>query len=284
VQNRSILSGSSGVEKKRIKIYVRGLVSLGIMGLLIWFAAAFEQEQNALPIPSGKCVVIVVYDGDTIKVRFDNGVEERIRLIGIDTPEMNEEDEDLRFHALIAKRFSFYYLYRQTVELSYDRTLRDDYGRLLAYIWLEDETLFNEFILREGFASSLLRFPFRKDLRQRFIQAEKEAKDFEKGIWQKRPLPVIDVRNVGKNIGKLISVEYFCKEVEDGSRFIFLHSKDVRFSALIPKENKDLFPLALSYSGKQVVVTGFLEEFKGKPEILLFLPSQIQIRSRNISS
>ena len=52
-------------------------------------------------------MVIAVYDGDILKVRFDEGSEKRVRLIGIDVPETNDSREEVRYRAHMAKRFVF---------------------------------------------------------------------------------------------------------------------------------------------------------------------------------
>ena len=99
-----------------------------------------------LAFPADQGTVVVVYDGDTIKVKFDNGIERRVRLIGIDTPEIGEEPLEAPLEALLAKRFTFYHLFRQRVKLTYEHELEDRYGRLLAYVWNE-KGMFNQFIL-----------------------------------------------------------------------------------------------------------------------------------------
>jgi len=86
--------------------------------------------------------VDVVYDGDTIKVRFDDGQEWRVRLIGIDAPEIGDVREDMKFMAEMSKRFTFYHLYRKKIRLSYESELFDSYGRILAYVWTDEQDLF----------------------------------------------------------------------------------------------------------------------------------------------
>ncbi|HDZ26029.1 MAG TPA: hypothetical protein ENH65_05905, partial [Candidatus Aminicenantes bacterium] len=68
------------------------------------------QERGSSFPESG--LVTAVYDGDTIKVRFKNEKERKIRLIGIDTPEIGDSREEAKFRAHIARRFAFFYLYR----------------------------------------------------------------------------------------------------------------------------------------------------------------------------
>lgn len=220
-------------------------------------------------------LVTVVYDGDTIKVRFKNEHERKVRLIGIDTPEIEDSREEVRFRAHMAKRFAFFYLYRKRIKLSYDWEIEDKYGRLLAYIWTENEGLFNKFILSEGFAVVFLNFPFR--YRKEFIEAEREARRLEKGLWKNGPYPSISMREARNHIGKILTVKYTCTRVRTKGKFVFLHSSGEEFSTLIPRENTSLFPGLNSFRGKVLFVTGFLEEYKGKSQIIAFFPKQIKI-------
>ena len=64
--------------------------------------------------------VIHVIDGDTVRVRFSDGREGKVRLLGIDSPEMGDRRETVRIQAHMAKRFTFYHLYGEEVWLSYD--------------------------------------------------------------------------------------------------------------------------------------------------------------------
>ena len=240
----------------------------------------FKQKKSFSLQESG--LVTAVYDGDTIKVRFSSGQERRVRLIGIDSPEIEDPRKEKRFQAFMAKRFAFFYLYQRTVKLSYEEgDIEDKYGRLLAYVWTEKQGLFNKFILSEGFAYAYLNFPFR--YRREFIATEEEARKLEKGFWQKGRYPSISASETRSHIGSLISVQFICLRVEAKGKFVFLHSSQEDFSALIPQENISLFPEIKSLEGQELSVTGFLEEYKGKPEIVVFFPRQIKVLNLNRS-
>jgi len=222
-------------------------------------------------------VVTAVYDGDTIKVRFESGLEKKVRLIGIDTPEIESLKEEERFKALMARRFAFYYLYRKKIELSYDWERKDKYGRILAYVWTKNNNLFNEFILKKGFAYVFLKYPFRRDYREKFIKAMNEAKKKERGFWKKDPYPCISTLETRKNIGRLLSVKYRCFRVQTRGKFVYLHSSGEEFSALIQRKDIRFFPDVRSFEGQIISVAGFLEEFKGQPQIMVLLPKQIKL-------
>jgi len=199
-------------------------------------------------------VIYVVYDGDTIGVEFPDRRRTKIRLIGIDSPETNHSKEQVRLLAQISKRFAFYYLYRKQVTLTYDWEREDKYGRLLAYIWTEENGLFNEFILQEGFASAYLRFPFKEEYRKKFILAEQSARSSHKGLWQEEPYSIVPLDRLSNFIGQTAAVQYTCEDVQSTEKFYFLHSAAQVFSALIPNSRKKLFEGVEDFKGQVIHV------------------------------
>ena len=237
-----------------------------------FFSAQSRQLNNG--------TVIVVYDGDTVKVKSDNGFERRVRLIGIDTPEIEDTPANTPLEALLAKRFTSHHLYRKSVKLSYDREIEDRYGRLLAYVWTE-AGLFNEFILKEGFARVFLKFPY--SMKEKFIESQKEAQEQRRGLWRKEPYPIITTRQVRNHIGKLSRVRFMCARIRKSGNLLFLLAKSGDFVVLIPKEYLSLFGDIQTMKGKIIQVFGFLEKYRGQPQIMLFFPSQINNSGTNNS-
>jgi endonuclease YncB( thermonuclease family) len=100
--------------------------------------AAVGPEEGTL-----RGTVVTVHDGDTIRVRLEGGPEETVRLIGVDSQELDDAREAVRFMAFLAKRFAFGRLYRAKVTLLPGPEARDSYGRLLAFVRTADGDLFN---------------------------------------------------------------------------------------------------------------------------------------------
>jgi len=221
-------------------------------------------------------VVSAVYDGDTIKVRFRSGLQRTVRLIGIDAPEIDDEREEVQFRGYMAKRFVFFHLYREEVKLTYDWQLEDEYGRLLAYVWTK-EGLFNDFILREGFASAFLKFPFKKDYQNRFQESEELARENRRGFWRTGNFPQLNPQEARDYLGQLISVRFQCPSLETKRQFSFLNASQKTFSALIPEKSLVFFPDWKNFLHRNLIVTGFLEEYRSQPQIMVFLPSQVKI-------
>jgi micrococcal nuclease len=263
-----------------LMIHIRRITpGLGIFLLiLLCFAignlSAIFRMTVDLVHPGDNGLVIVVYDGDTIKIRFENGRVQKVRLIGIDSPEIEDEREGMRFLAYTAKRFAFFHLYRKSVKIEYDWERTDQYGRLLVYVWTDEVGLFNEFILKEGYASAFTKFPFKEEYKKRFIAAERDARNQKKGLWQREPLLTIAANDALSNVGKLLSVEYLCTDVRTRGNFVFLNSSG-EFSALIRRDQISLFPRVSELEGQMISVKGFLETYRGKPQIMVFLPLQI---------
>ena len=98
-----------------------------------------------------KYKVIRVVDGDTFVVDY-NGTEEKVRLIGIDTPESVHPDADRNTAAgITASDYTKSLLKGKSVELEFDVQQRDKYGRLLAYAYV-DGYMLNKKLLQDGYA------------------------------------------------------------------------------------------------------------------------------------
>ena len=130
--------------------------------------------------------VVSVHDGDTITVAMD-GRKEKIRLVGIDTPELQDERPEYRAAGYEARNYARSRLGGETVTLETDprQSDRDGYGRLLRYVILGDGTNVNEDLVRKGYARVYDRFNF--TLKPRFKAAETEAKRLKLGVWKLPP-------------------------------------------------------------------------------------------------
>jgi endonuclease YncB( thermonuclease family) len=142
-------------------------------------------EQTSLPtsqIQRGYEVVKVV-DGDTLDVSID-GKTERLRLIGIDTPETVDPRKPVQCFGIEASNKAKNTLTGKKVFLEADSTQgeRDKYDRLLRYIFLEDGANFNLMMIKEGYAHEYTYgTPYK--YQSVFKQAQKDAEAGKKGLW-----------------------------------------------------------------------------------------------------
>jgi micrococcal nuclease len=123
--------------------------------------------------------VLEVIDGDTFKI--ENSI--KVRLIGIDSEELDSKDEKERLLAIEAKKFSIDNLENKYVKLVKDISNKDKYGRLLRYVYLEDGIFFNELIVREGLAKIK---KYEPDIKFYNIlnDAQDLAQEEKLGIWE----------------------------------------------------------------------------------------------------
>lgn len=134
-------------------------------------------------------IVQRVIDGDTLLL--SNGT--RVRLIGVDTPETVHPKKAVQYFGKEASNFTKSLVLGKKVWLEYDQNSRDKYARLLAYVFLEDNTLLNEEIIKQGYGYAYTKYPFR--LMERFRLSEQEARKHERGLWKnpvnkQSPLPL----------------------------------------------------------------------------------------------
>jgi micrococcal nuclease len=147
------------------------------LGITLFWVAVSVHSLDAAALPRTARVKAVL-DGDTIVL--ESG--ERVRYLGIDAPEVSHRDQPGDCYgdeALIANRN--WVLHRQ-VRLEYDREKRDGYGRLLAYVLLEDETCVNAALLRGGFAWLLVP-PAGIRRHAELGEAQREALRDRRGMW-----------------------------------------------------------------------------------------------------
>lgn len=152
-----------------------------------------------LSVFSQTAIVTSVTDGDTFRAMV-NGTEEKIRLIGIDTPELhanskankdskrsNTDLETLLQYGMESKRFVETLIRAgDTVKLETDIQVRDKYKRLLAYVFLSGGRMLNDLIVSEGFGY-VATFPPNVKYQERFLQSQQTARTKEKGLWKKIP-------------------------------------------------------------------------------------------------
>ncbi len=262
-----------GSVTRPIRLYVF-VALVSVIFVRLYASRIFWVEKRKPEIHRKTGTVVVVYDGDTVKVRFDNGQERIVRLIGIDCPEIEDPNKERSLQARLAKRFAFHYLFRKTVELTYESECEDKYGRLLAYIWSEGR-LFNEFILSEGFARVFLAFPY--ELKERFVQAQKAAQQQGRGFWREMPYPLLGTQDIEDNIGRLVRIRFACVRTRIRGRFHFLYPEKMDFAVLIPEEDRSGFADLETYKGSNIEAFGFLEEYRGQPQIIVFFPSQLKL-------
>jgi len=145
-------------------------------GLLDSVTDSVEQNQPGLYTVTG------FSDGDTISVDM-NGNKEKVRFIGVDTPETHKPNAPVQCYGPAASAFTKNVIGTKKVRLEADplSTNRDRYDRLLRYVYLPDGTLVNERLIRDGYGFYYPYFPFKKS--GQFEIAQNKARAENKGVW-----------------------------------------------------------------------------------------------------
>ncbi len=165
-----------GTRRLSAAVLIIGLVS-GVDGCL-----QGETEGTAPPAlaqTDGTGTVVSVTDGDTLRLEVD-GRELRVRLIGIDTPEVYPEVECFGPEAEAA--LADFAPPGSTLGFTYDRDPRDRFDRELLYLFTADGTSINLELVAQGFARAVLFEPndrYWDELRA----AERAAQDARLGLW-----------------------------------------------------------------------------------------------------
>jgi micrococcal nuclease len=123
-----------------------------------------------------------VVDGDTFQIKF-NGKLEKVRLIGVDTPETVNPNVPKEYFGKEASDFTKKMISKKNVRLEFDVQQRDKYGRLLCYVYLEDGRMLNEILLEEGYAS-VMTVPPNVKYSKRFLKLQQDSRNNKKGLWK----------------------------------------------------------------------------------------------------
>jgi micrococcal nuclease len=134
-------------------------------------------------LPAGVGVVSKEVDGDTVHVQI-GGTDEKVRFIGIDTPETHGRGGLVEcFGQKAADHTARLIPVGTKVRLVRDAEARDRYGRLLAYVYRADDDLFvNLALARDGYAD-VLTYPPNVAHTGEFVAAVADARDHNRGLW-----------------------------------------------------------------------------------------------------
>jgi micrococcal nuclease len=215
-----------------------------------------------------------VFDGDTVKLEDGR----KIRLLGINTPEVQHRNQAVQAGGETAKRWLTDKLKNQKVRLVADVEQTDKYKRTLAYLFTENKEHINVALVEMGLAAVNI-YPPNLQYVNELVEAGNRAEHAKRGIWQQTEYAVIPVDRLGNDghsgwtrlMGK-VSV------VRNSRKYVYLEFSDV-FQARIEKKWLPLFPDINSYRGQTVEVRGWLNKNRGGWSMLIRHPSAMKIIS-----
>ncbi|MCG3401232.1 thermonuclease family protein [Staphylococcus massiliensis] len=165
-----------------------GLILGAIIVIVLIFqfinqSGPFKSEQSHSDSDKQKVYVERVVDGDTIKVTTDDNERLTVRLIGVDTPETVKPNTPVQLYGKEASNYTKKALTHKHVYLEYDKEPHDKYDRTLAYVWMNDNDMYNEKIVAEGLARAKF-YPPNDKYRDKLEQAQEEAKRNHLNLWK----------------------------------------------------------------------------------------------------
>ncbi|MBL1319456.1 MAG: thermonuclease family protein [Methylophaga sp.] len=214
--------------------------------------------------------VAYVYDGDTIKL--ENG--EKIRLLGIDTPEVASHYRKATPGGNVAKKWLTKRLEGADVYLEYDQEKRDKYKRVLAHVFLKNGEHINVTLVKEGLAIVNL-FPPNLRYKNELLAAQKTAQQQHLGMWAMKRYQLTSADKVRKVSGWK-RYQGTVQSIKNNRKYVrlFINKK---LNIRIAKQNLYLFPDLETYIGQKVEVRGWLSGKKSPFSILVRHPSALII-------
>jgi micrococcal nuclease len=155
---------------------VRATLAVALLGSAGWGWQAGGRAAGRFP-----ATVVDTVDGDTLDVRVAGARVERVRILGVDTPETKDRRKPVECYGPEAAAYTRQRLAGRDVTLETDAEVRDKYGRLLAHVYV-DGARFADELLRGGYAR-LLVIPPNGEHARAMLRAELDARAARRGLW-----------------------------------------------------------------------------------------------------
>lgn len=128
--------------------------------------------------------VLKVVDGDTIHISY-NGKDEKVRFIGLDTPETKDPRKPIQCFGREATAKMTEFAENKNVRLEFDKTQgeRDKYGRILAFVYNEDNKNLAYEMIRQGYGNEYTYNSNPYKYQNEFKEAARKAREENKGLW-----------------------------------------------------------------------------------------------------
>jgi micrococcal nuclease len=171
---------------------LRAPLFIAVVLVAVAFSRCGTDGDSSEPRGAVNAKVTHVVDGDTIDVELPDGEEDTVRYIGIDTPETVKPDAPVECGGPKAHHVNERLVGGRTVTLRFDREVRDDYDRLLAYVYVPggragDRPLFvNAELIRRGLARTLTIEP-NDSFAALFDRLAARAGAAGRGLWGRCP-------------------------------------------------------------------------------------------------
>ena len=224
-----------------------------------------------------------VYDGDTLLLTD----KRKIRLIGIDTPEVKHHKQKKQAYSAKAKEALRALLkkHHYKVSLRYGAERKDRYSRTLAHVFTPDGINVENWLLEKGFATTLI-FPPNVKLAHCYKQSEKLAQQQSLGIWRLKRNQLKLANNLSRRTKGRVRLKGKIKKVIKNKKSIIMELDSRSKSHIQIKLKKKYFRYFKNLEpdklwDKTIIISGFLKNKRNKRTISLKHPSQISVITYN---
>jgi endonuclease YncB( thermonuclease family) len=252
--------------KKRQPIY---LVCLFLCLLLFLNSSPYA---NCKKLPITETVRYqTIFDGDTILLEDGR----KVRLIGINTPEIGRKGKPSQPFAIKAKQKLTILLSKSPyLNLAYDLLKHDKYKRTLAYVYLPDGTDVQAEILSLGLATSIVIPPNEKNLNC-YRKLEDKARQEYQGIWQLKNFKLINATDLTSKTKLYRFISGKVTSVKRKPHYIIIkldHHLSIKLSAkaFLAYQFKQLL-------GRQIQVRGIVYSYRKKPGMSIYHPVNLTV-------
>ena len=213
-------------------------------------------------------------DGDTLHLADGT----KVRLIGLNAPEVAHRDDPAEPGGPQARRFLRRFLQGEQVQLTVGPQARDKYDRILAHVATADGTSVNALLLRKGHAHAAI-YPPNTERAPAYFAAEAEARQTGRGIWARPRYRLQPAARAGDLRNSFRRLRGRVARVTAKRKYIYLDFAG-DFQAYLAKTRAEAFPRA-GYSpealrGQTLIVRGWIHLRDGTPTIRLRHPLQIE--------
>lgn len=216
--------------------------------------------------------VAKVYDGDTVKLEDGR----KIRLLGINTPEVKHRNQGTEAGGESAKRWLMDKLKNQKVRLVTDVEQTDKYNRTLAYLITENKENINIQLAEMGLAAINI-YPPNLLYVNELVAAGNRAEVAKRGIWGQSEYAVQSVESLDENgLSGWVRLMGKVSVIRSSRKFVYLELSDL-LQARIEKKWLPLFPDINSYLNRTVEVRGWLNKNRQGWSMLIRHPSALKV-------
>lgn len=266
-----LISSAKNTAENNISTTYQNLAFAGF-----WLLLCFTPPSYAINCSSDHidqyATVKHVYDGDTIQLHDGK----KIRLIGINTPEMNYKSNRPEPYAKKAKSFLKRHLLKQRIGLRYGLNKRDRYGRLLAHVFINDLNIQRELLIN-GLGVNIT-FPPNLWGDHCYLAAEKKARREKKGVWKKHHQRIVNAQRIKPSQTGFQFVKGTVKSVHKNNKRIRLNLSN-NVAIQIYKKNWHYFnDINLEQlSTKRVIARGWVNTHKKRYFLTINHPNALQL-------